>query len=63
LPPSCTICGAAWVLMNANVGCAASPGIHPIFTALQQRGLHLLLSASGTLWICSRSFQHLRENL
>ncbi len=61
-PPACQDCGAPWITMTAQAGEAGLPGENGIYLALQQRGLHLHVSPTGQLLICSKSFEEIRCN-
>jgi hypothetical protein len=61
--PACAECGAPWVLVIRDADSGFDDDSRQILTALLERGMHAYLSAAGQLWVCSRSFQNLSENL
>jgi hypothetical protein len=62
-PSDCAQCGAPWVLVVRDAESGFDDGSQLILNALLQRGMHAYFSAAGQLWVCSRSFQNLSENL
>jgi hypothetical protein len=62
MPTACSVCGAPWTLVNAEVDSTVGDKLQQIFHILTQRGLHSYYSAANKLWVCSQSFQDLSEN-
>jgi hypothetical protein len=62
MPIACSVCGAPWALVSAEVDPMVGDGMQQIFYILTQRGLHAYYSAANKLWVCSRSFHDLSEN-
>lgn len=58
--PVCPDCGSSWIVV---AGYEADTGVSTavVLGALRQLGLHLEVSPSGTLRICSKSFEEARR--
>lgn len=61
-PPVCPDCGAPWITVTAQGGEVGASGPNAIYRALKQHGLHLHVSPTGQLRICSKSFEEIRTD-